>query len=112
MSENESAPSVACALTDRQNEQRPEEVHSVLAANYEGFEEHEKGYTILFDGTDRSLSALATFVANELQCCSFTEYSIAVSPPYERTRLTVTGPEGTKSVFSDGLLDRLESGIL
>lgn len=108
MSENEPTPTVACTLTEEQEERRSEQVLSVLASTYEGTEERSDGYIFLFDGTDESLSAVATFVANEQQCCSFADYTITVSPPYEKTRLTVTGPDGTKATFSR-LAERLES---
>lgn len=112
MSGNESTAAVACTLTERGEQTRPEWVRSVLTARYEGVEEREDGYTFLFAGTDESLLAVATFVSNERRCCSFADYGIDVSPPYGRTRLTVTGPEGTKAVFSEGLIDRLEAGTL
>ena len=108
MSQNDSTPPVACTLTEEQEEARSERVRSTLASNYRGVEERDDGYTLLFDGVDESLSAVAAFVSNELQCCSFAEYGIDVSPPYEETRLTVGGPEGTKAMFGEGLVDRLE----
>lgn len=107
MSGDDSIPAVACTLTEEQEANRSQRVQSVLAANYEGAKERADGYTLLFDGTDESLSAVATFVSDELRCCSFAEYSIGVSPPYEKTRLTVTGPDGTKKLFREGLIDRL-----
>jgi hypothetical protein len=110
MSENPTS-TVACTLTEEQRRERSEQVHSVLVSTYEGTDEHDDGYTFLFDGTDESLSAVAMFVADELQCCSFAEYSIGVLPPYEKTRLTITGPEGTKPTFNE-LVEKLESGAL
>lgn len=107
MTESDPNPPIACTLTADQEAERPERVRSVLAADYERTIERDDGYTLLFDGADETLSAVATFVANEHQCCSFAEYSIDVSPPYEETRLTITGPDGTKAVFAD-LLEVLE----
>lgn len=48
------------------------------------------------------MEALATFVANEQQCCSFATYEITVEPPYEQTEFRVSGPEGTKALLSEG----------
>ena len=45
----------------------------------------------------------------ELQCCAFAEYEITVAPPYEETVLTITGPDGTRQMFHDGLVNRLEA---
>lgn len=109
MSENDSTPPVACTLSEEGKEARPDRVQSVLTENFAGAEEQPDGYTLVFEGTDESLSALATFVANEHQCCSFAEYGIEVSPPYEETRLTITGPDGTKDVFGEDLVGRLEA---
>lgn len=107
MNENEPTPTVACTLTEEQERERSEQEFPVLISTYEGTEERDDGYTLLFDGTDEALSAVATFVGNERRCCSFAEYTIDISPPYEKTRLTITGPDGTKATFS-GLLDQLK----
>ena len=107
MSDSDSNPPIACTLTTDRETQRSERVRSVLAADYERAIERDDGYTLLFDGAGETLSAVATFVANEHQCCSFAEYSIDVSPPYGETRLTITGPDGTTAVFAD-LLELLE----
>ena len=109
MSQNDSAREVACTLTEEQEAERSEEVRELLISHYLGYQESEDGLGIRFEGTDESLRALAQFTADELQCCSFAEYEIAVSPPYEETVLTVTGPEGTRQMFQEGLVERLEA---
>lgn len=109
MTQSDSVP-VACTLSDEQAEQRPQVVQSVLISEYAGYDELDNGIRIWFDGTDESLHAVAWFASNELDCCSFATYEIKVSPPYDRTVLTITGPEGTRELFSDGLIERLETG--
>ena len=109
MRQNDSERAVACTLTEEEGEQRSEEVRSLLVSQYTGYEERENGLDIRFDGTDESLQAVAGFASNELQCCSFAEYEITVSPPYEETVLTVTGPDGTRQLFREGLVERLEA---
>lgn len=99
---------VACTLTDAQEAQRSEAVQQTLAAHYRSANERPDGYTVRFNGTDAVLPAVASFVASELHCCSFADYAIDVSPPYEETHLTITGPAGTKDVFAE-LLTRLET---
>lgn len=94
-------------MTAEQAAERPDVLRGPLADSYEGFEERDDGVTLVFDGTDEALAAAATFVRHEHQCCAFADYRIEVSPPYERTRLTVTGPEGTATMFRDGLAKRL-----
>ncbi len=109
MSGDDSTPPVACTLTPDEAAARAGDVEAALTARYERAEERDDGYTLVFAGTDESLSAAAAFVAEELKCCSFAEYEIAVSPPYGETRLTITGPEGTKELFGEGLVGLLEA---
>lgn len=109
MSQNDSSREVACTLSEEQERERSEEVRSRLISAYIGFEESEDGVTIRFDGADESLITAAQFIPAELQCCAFAEYEITVAPPYEETVLTITGPDGTRQLFRDGLVDRLEA---
>jgi len=109
MSRNDSLREVACTLTEEQEQARSGEVHSRLISHYVGYEETEEGLAIRFDGTDESLPAVAQFTTSELQCCAFAEYEVTVAPPYEETVLTITGPNGTREMFLDGLVDRLEA---
>lgn len=106
---NQRSTPVACTLTDRQNEERSIQVRSSLVSHYVGAEKLIGGYTLRFDGAEEALLAVASFTVNELQCCSFAEYTIDVSPPYGETRLTITGPERTKAMFGEGLVDQLEA---
>lgn len=108
MTQSDSEP-VACTLTDEQAEQRPEVVQSVLISKYAGYDELENGVRVWFDGTDESLHAVAWFASNELDCCSFATYEITVSPPYNQTILTITGPDGTRELFSTGFIERLKA---
>ena len=109
MRQNDSEREVACTLTEEEETERSEEVQSLLISHYAGYDRTENGLDIRFEGTDESLQAVARFTSNELQCCSFAEYAISVSPPYEETVLTVTGPEGTRQMFLEGLAERLEA---
>lgn len=109
MSQNDSERVVACTLTEEEEKERSEEVQALLISHYSGYEERDNGLDIRFAGTNESLQAVARFTANELQCCSFAEYDITVSPPYDETVLTVTGPDGTREMFREGLVERLEA---
>ncbi|QLG61882.1 Zn-dependent oxidoreductase [Halorarum salinum] len=108
MSRNGPEPEVACTLTEEERSERSEAVQRLLVSQYVGYEEREDGVSVRFDGTDESLRAVARFTADELRCCSFAEFNITVSPPYEETVLTVTGPEGTRRMFRDEFVERLE----
>jgi hypothetical protein len=108
MSQNDSEPEVACTITNEKEAEPSEQVQATLIDHYIGYREVENGVLARFDGTDESLEALAKFISNELHCCSFAEYEITVTPPYNETHLRITGPDGTKELFTDGLVDRLE----
>lgn len=106
MTESGTDPPVACTATDERREAGEERL-PVLAGAYAGAAEREDGFTLRFRGTDETLRELAAFVRAEHECCAFATYRLTVEPPYEETRLRLTGPEGTKEVFRDGLIERL-----
>lgn len=108
MSEDDSRPPVACTIDEDRAEERADWMRDELLPAYAGAEEREDGVTVRFDGTEGTLRHVARFVAEEKQCCAFADYRIDVSPPYEETRLTVTGPEGTKEMFAHEFVGRLE----
>ena len=109
MTDDDSTQTVACTLTDAEARDRAGEWLPALGEAFERADERPDGYTFVFDGTDESLVALARFVAGERRCCSFAAYRIDVEPPYEETQLTITGPDGTKSLFGEALVTELES---
>lgn len=112
MSQNESSRPVACTLTEEQRAKRSADIRELLRAHYLGYDEAEDGLAVRFEGAEEAPEAVAQFVAEEWQCCSFADYEITVAPPYEETVLTITGPEGTREMFREGLVDRLETGDL
>ena len=102
MTETDHDDAVKCTITQDELADRPSEVLETLAEVYEESVEHEDGVTHVFTGTTETVEALATFVSNEQQCCSFATYEISLEPPYERTDFHVSGPEGTKARLSEG----------
>lgn len=107
MEEKDSNPPVACSLTEAEADTRADQARELLDA-YRGAFEAEDGLTLAFDGVATSLPAVAAFVERERECCAFADYRIEVSPPYEETRLTITGPDGTVDLFGRGLVAVLE----
>lgn len=101
---------VACTATSKRKEGRSEN-DRILIESYAETEQREDGYTFVFEGIDEPLPAIAEFVTNERVCCAFADYEITISPPYEETRLTITGPEGTNAVFEE-MVDILEEAEL
>lgn len=106
--EDDSQPPVACTITRERVEERTDWMTEELLPAYAGHDEREDGVTVRFEGATETLQHVARFVAEEKECCAFADYRIDVSPPYEETRLTITGPEGTKEMFYEEFVGRLE----
>ena len=102
MSDTDHDEPVRCTITQEELADRPSEVLERLAEMYEESIEHDNGVTHVFSGSTETVEALATFVAYEQQCCSFSTYEIAIEPPYEQTEFRVSGPEGTKALLNGG----------
>lgn len=104
--DTDSTPPVACTLTPDQMADRTGEL-ATLADGFRGAEELADGYTFRFDDTDDVFETVAAFVSAERECCAFADYVLETTPPYEETRLTIKGPDGTKTMFGEGLLELL-----
>ena len=106
--DDDSRPPVACTINEERAEERSDWMTAELLPAYAGAEEHADGVIVHFEGASDTLRHVARFVAEEKECCAFADYRIDVSPPYEETRLTITGPEGTKEMFYEEFVGRLE----
>ncbi|WP_254538416.1 hypothetical protein [Halomarina litorea] len=109
MDKGASETPIACTATNDHIEAQATHVHSALRPRYLGADEHADGYTIRFDGVEDAVVEVATFLAGEFQCCSFAEFNIHIAPPYEETRLRISGAEGTKELFREGFIDQLKT---
>lgn len=107
MTSNTSDTAVACTLTEAEADERPEWVARVLRARFERAAERANGYTFVFAESGESLAAVSTFVEHERECCAFAAYTILLEPPYDEVALTVTGPNGTKELLGEGMLEEL-----
>ena len=108
MSKHSPDPAVTCTLTDEERKDRSAPALTILTRSYQDREELENGYTFTFAGVSNTLPALSTFISNERECCSFADYTITISPPYDEAQLTVTGPDGTKALFA-GFIEEVAS---
>ena len=104
---DDSRPPVACTISEARAGERADWMAEELLPAYSGARERNDGVTVRFDGADDTLEHVARFVAEEKECCAFADYRIDVSPPYEETRLSITGPEGTKEMFGEEFVGRL-----
>jgi len=101
-------PPVACTIDEERAAERADWMADDLVPAYAGHEVRDDGVTVRFDGADETLRHVARFVVEEKRCCAFADYAIDVSPPYDETRLTITGPDGTKAMFAEAFVSRLE----
>lgn len=106
---DDARPPVACTIDEERAAERADWMGDDLVPAYERFEELDDGVTVHFDGATETLQHVARFVAEEKACCAFADYRIEVSPPYEETRLTVTGPDGTKETFVEEFVGRMDA---
>ena len=104
-------PPVACTITRERAEERTDWMQAELLPAYASYDEREDGVTVRFKGATDTLRHVARFVAEEKECCAFADYRIDVSPPYEETRLTITGPEGTREMFAEEFVGRLAGEV-
>ena len=64
------------------------------------------GYALRF-GADELLT-VAAFIENERQCCPFFTFTVEVTPGHGPLWLRLTGPEGAKEAFEQGLIQLRE----
>lgn len=98
---------VVCTLDAEKRPGRESEAKQELAPRFIAGETHRGRCVLRFTADDQTLPALARFVSQEHQCCSFARYRIETGPPYEEVLLTILGPDGTGEQFR-GLIEHLE----
>lgn len=91
----------ACSLSEQAVQSRRAELRRSLSDRYLGVTSEDGALAIRFEGVAETLPAVAAFVERERDCCAFATYDITVEPPYEATRLVVSGPEGTADLFRE-----------
>lgn len=100
-------PPVACTLSEAGYERRTPWMEAEFLPLLADVEQVESGVEMTFEGTGGTVETVARFVNEESDCCSFARYEVAVEPPYDRTTLTITGPDGTGDLFREGFLEAL-----
>ena len=58
--------------------------------------ELNNGYRYKFDGSDKMLDLLNSFIKTERLCCDFFTFTLTASDDKNFTLLDLTGPEGVK----------------
>lgn len=100
---------VVCTISESELERRQGNwVQETFERELRTVEETPDGYAFVFEGSERTLEAAATFVGNEAQCCSFARYRIEVDQQFETVTLRFEGPDSTKDLLERGLFGELD----
>ena len=73
-------PETTCTLTDGEAEQRLEWVTDNLVPHLDAIEEHDDGFTFVFDRTPEAYAAVAEIVWKESQCCAWATFEVELPP--------------------------------
>lgn len=99
-------PEITCTLSSERAERRLEWVEENLLPHLEDIEQHEDGYSFVFDRNPEAYAAVAEVAWKESQCCSWATFQVELPPGdgpikwHERS----DREEGTE-LFGDALED-------
>jgi hypothetical protein len=96
---------LACALDAFAAEERrehAEETAALFAAVLE-LRELPDGYALRLPAEPGVLGRVPAWSLRERRCCAFFRFRLEIEPGDGAAWLTITGPEGAKSVFAGGL---------
>ena len=87
---------LSCKLTTPELQQRKATVVAELKKLMLERVEVNNGYRYKFDGSDKMLDLLNSFIKTERLCCDFFTFTLTASDDKNFTLLDLTGPEGVK----------------
>jgi len=87
---------LSCKLTTPELQQRKKTVIAELKNQVLEKTETEKGFKYKFNGSDKMLDLLNSFIKTERLCCSFFVFNLTVSSDNSFAWLELSGSEGTK----------------
>lgn len=87
---------LTCKLTTTELQQRKKTVVAELKNLLLEKTELENGFKYKFDGSDKMLDLLNSFIKTERLCCDFFVFNLTASSDTKFTWLELTGPEGVK----------------
>lgn len=87
---------LSCKLTTPELQQRKKTVVAELQNLLLEKTELENGFKYKFDGSDKMLDLLNSFIKTERLCCDFFVFNLTASSDTKFTWLELTGPEGVK----------------
>jgi hypothetical protein len=92
----------ACDLKAISAAERPRYLELVgrIRASIQERDELPEGYAFQLDSTVVTLAEAGEWMGMERLCCPFLTIQLAASGAYSQWRLTLTGPEGAKSLVA------------
>jgi hypothetical protein len=87
---------LTCKLTTPELQQRKKTVIAELKNQVLEKVETDQGFKYKFDGSDKMLDLLNSFIKTERLCCDFFVFNLTASSDTKFTWLELSGPEGTK----------------
>ena len=99
-------PEITCTLTDEEAEQRLAWVADNLVPHLDAIEEHDDGFTFVFDRTPEAYASVAEIAWKESQCCAWATFEVELPPgdgPLKWHERSDRDKEG--ELFGDALQD-------
>lgn len=94
---------VACLLSGLELQERRRTVLAAFRSTYLEVRDVPDGYAFRFAANSAQLAALVDFMDLERQCCPFLRFDLNIKPAGGPFWLTLTGPEGTRTMLSTEL---------
>lgn len=91
---------LTCKLTTPELQQRKKTVIAELKSQVLEKIETDQGFKYKFEGSDKMLDLLNSFIKTERLCCEFFVFNLTASSDAKFTWLELSGPEGTKDFIN------------
>jgi hypothetical protein len=92
---------LTCKLTTPELQQRKKTVIAELKNQVLEKGETDNGFKYKFDGSDKMLDLLNSFIKTERMCCDFFVFTLTASSDAKFTWLELSGPVGTKDFIKN-----------
>lgn len=92
---------IACKLTTPELQNRKRTIIAELKNAIREREETEHGVKYAFEGTDKMIDLVTSFIKTERLCCDFFDFRLSVGDAHAWIWLELSGPEGAKQFIQD-----------
>lgn len=90
---------IACALNDKELQERRRDMLGKIAASLIEVRELADGFSYRFPAEDRVLQDLISIINLERKCCPFLSFRLTVEAEKDFVSLELTGREGTREAI-------------